>query len=109
MNTSLQTLDYIVILVYLIFLLYIGFYKGKNKQANEDIFLGGRSLTWPQIGFSIFATNVSPNMLIGFCGIAYTTGIVVSNFEWMAWPLLLLLGMVFVPYYLNTKVSTMPQ
>ncbi len=109
MNTNLQNLDYIVILIYLIFLLYIGFYRGKNKKANEDLFLGGRSLTWPQIGFSIFATNVSPNMLVGFCGVAYSTGIVVSNFEWMAWPFLMLLGMVFVPHYLGTKISTMPQ
>jgi SSS family solute:Na+ symporter len=109
MTTNLQNLDYIVILIYLVVLLYVGFYKGKDKKGDDDLFLGGRSLTWPLIGFSIFATNVSPNMLIGYYGVAYSTGIVVSNFEWMAWPFLLLLGMVFVPHYLGTKISTMPQ
>jgi SSS family solute:Na+ symporter len=109
MDTNLQNLDYIVISIYLFILLYIGFYKGKNEKANNDLFLGGRTLTWPLIGFSIFSTNVSPMMLIGYYGVAYSTGVVASNFEWMAWPFLMLLGMVFVPHYLGTKISTMPQ
>jgi SSS family solute:Na+ symporter len=109
MDTNLQNLDYIVISIYLLILLYIGFYKEKNEKANNDLFLGGRTLTWPLIGFSIFSTNVSPMMLIGYYGVAYSTGVVASNFEWMAWPFLMLLGMVFVPHYLGTKISTMPQ
>lgn len=109
MNKTLSALDYGVIGIYLVVLLFVGFWSTRSKGKTADLFLGGRSLTWPMIGFSIFATNVNPMMLVGFCGIAYSTGVVVSNFEWLAWPFLLLLAMVFVPHYLNTKVSTMPQ
>jgi SSS family solute:Na+ symporter len=109
MRIELATVDLVILAIYLIVLLVLGFYKGKNKKANADLFLAGRSLRWPEIGFSIFSTNVSPMMLVGFCGVAYSTGIVVSNFEWLAWPFLLLLAMVFVPYYLSTGITTMPQ
>lgn len=109
MHTTLETLDILVITVYFIVLIFIGFYPGKDKKAEADLFLGGRTLSWPMIGFSIFSTNVSPMMLIGFCGVAYSSGVVASNFEWMAWPFLLLLAMVFVPHYLNTRISTMPE
>ncbi|MCB9266016.1 MAG: sodium/solute symporter [Lewinellaceae bacterium] len=109
LKASLATLDIVIIVVYLLVLIGIGFWeKGKNT-TQDSLFLGGRNLTWPKIGFSIFSTNVSPNMLIGLFGIAYTTGMVASNFEWLAWPFLLLLGVVFVPHYLNTRVSTMPE
>jgi SSS family solute:Na+ symporter len=47
--------------------------------------------------------------MIASASIAYTTGMVAANFEWLAWPFLMLLAMLFVPYYLSTGVSTMPQ
>lgn len=53
--------------------------------------------------------NVGPTFLIASCGAGYTTGLVNANYEWMAWIFLALLGMVFVPYYLHYKVSTMPE
>ena len=40
---------------------------------------------------------------------AYSTGMVTANFEWLAWWFLMLLAMLFVPHYLNTKISTMPE
>jgi SSS family solute:Na+ symporter len=98
------------VLFYLAALLVVGFYlvKGK-KQSNADIFLGGRSLKWWQIGFSMFSANAGPMMLIGAASIGFSQGVVGSNFEWLAWVFLLLLAMFFLPHYLATKISTMPQ
>jgi SSS family solute:Na+ symporter len=90
-------------------LFFVAFYLGQKKKNSTDIFLGGRSLTWWQIGFSLFSANAGPMMLIGFASIGFSKGVVGSNFEWLAWIFLLLLAMVFVPHYLTTKVSTMPQ
>lgn len=105
---ELSTLDLIVIGFYLIALLYIGFKSGRKKDNSDDLFLGGRNLTWPKIGFSLFSTNVSPMMLIGFAGLAYTQGMVGANFEWMAWIYMLILAMIFIPHYQKNKISTMP-
>ncbi|MCU7552554.1 sodium/solute symporter [Chitinophagaceae bacterium LB-8] len=110
MNVSLATLDYLVLLIYLVALFIIGFVLSKNKsQSGSDIFLGGRSLKWWQIGFSLFSANAGPMMLIGFASIGFSQGVVGSNFEWLAWIFLLLLAMFFLPHYLSTKVTTMPQ
>jgi len=90
-------------------LFFVGFYLDRKKKNAGDIFLGGKSLKWWQIGFSIFSANAGPLMLVGFASIGFTQGVVGSNFEWLAWIFLLLLAMVFVPHYLTTKISTMPQ
>jgi solute:Na+ symporter, SSS family len=108
-HISLTVLDYIVIAAYVAALLAIGFWVSFKKDHEEDLFLAGRSLSWPNIGLSIFGTNVSPSMMIASCGIAYTSGMVAGNFEWLAWVFLFILGMVFIPHYLNTKISTMPE
>lgn len=110
MNVSLAIQDYLVLLLYVIALFAIGFYLRKKKsQSNADIFLGGRSLKWWQIGFSLFSANAGPMMLVGFASIGFSQGVVGSNFEWLAWIFLVLLAMFFLPHYMVTKVSTMPQ
>ena len=109
MNVALSDIDYVVLLVYVIFLLFVGFYFSRKRKNNDDLFLRGRNVTWWQIGFSIFSANAGPMMLVGFAGIGYAQGVVASNFEWLAWVFLLLLAMVFIPHYHATKISTMPQ
>lgn len=109
MDISLSLIDYIVLIAYIIMLFFVAFYLGQKRKNSNDIFLGGRSLSWWQIGFSLFSANAGPMMLVGFASIGFTKGVVGSNFEWLAWIFLLLLAMVFVPHYLTTKVSTMPQ
>ncbi|MFI4911891.1 MAG: sodium/solute symporter [Sedimentisphaeraceae bacterium JB056] len=108
-HQSVTNLDYTVIIIYILSVITIGFWVSFRKKESDDIFLAGRSLGWPNIGLSIFGTNIAPSMMIGSCGVAYSTGMVASNFEWLAWPFLMLMAMVFLPHYINTKVSTMPQ
>ncbi len=106
---SLHIADYLVIGAYIVTLLVLGFWVSFKKGHTEDLFLAGRNLSWPNIGLSIFGTNVQPSFMIASCGIAYSTGMVAGNFEWLAWIFLMLLAMIFIPHYLNTKVSTMPE
>lgn len=109
MSLSFNYIDYLVLGLYALILLYVGFRFNKKEKNQQDIFLGGRTLKWWQIGFSIFGANAGPMMLIGFASIGFTHGIVASNFELLAWVFLMLLAMVFLPYYLKTKISTIPQ
>ncbi|WP_425399447.1 sodium:solute symporter family transporter [Aeoliella sp.] len=101
-------LDLAVFFTYIVVLLVIGGVVSYRRRGSEDLFLGGRSMGWANVGFSIFGTNIGPTFLIAVCGAGYTTGMVAANFEWMAWVFLLLLGMVFVPFYMKTGISTMP-
>ena len=108
-QVALEPLDFIVIAIYLVVLLSLGFWVGLRKGHTKDIFLAGRSLGWANIGFSMWGTNITPTSMIAVSGAAYATGLLTSNFALLAWPFLMLLGMVFVPHYLNTKISTMPE
>ncbi len=108
-KVDMQLLDGLVFFGYIAALLAIGGYASYRQRRSEDLFLGGRSMGWPNVGLSIFGTNIGPTFLVATFGAGYTTGMVNANFEWMAWVFLLLLGMAFVPFYLHTKISTMPE
>jgi SSS family solute:Na+ symporter len=114
MNTilsKLQAIDYVIVAVYLLVLLYIGYRAsfGSKRKKDETLFLAGKSLKWYSIGFNMWGTNVGPSMLLAFASIGYSTGIVAGNFEWYAFIFLFLLAMVFAPRYLAHKVTTMPE
>jgi SSS family solute:Na+ symporter len=110
----ISTVDVLVILAYLLGLIYAGISINRRRaseepKTSEELFLSGRSLPWYKVGLSIFSTNVSPSMLVAYFGAAYTSGMVLANFEWMAWIFLLLLSFIFIPHYLRTRISTMPE
>src|ERR1044071_2320431 len=109
--SKLQTVDYVIVAVYLLILLYIGYRAsfGKKKKKDETLFLAGKSLNWYSIGFNMWGTNVGPSMLLAFASIGYSTGIVAVNFDWYAFVFLMLLALVFAPRYIAAKVSTMPE
>jgi SSS family solute:Na+ symporter len=106
---TMAPLDFAVFGLYVVLLLAIGGYVSYQQRHSEDLFLGDRSMGWFNVGLSILGPNIGPTFLIATFGAGYTTGMVTANFEWMAWIFLFLLGMVFVPFYLNTKISTMPE
>ncbi|HEY4335964.1 MAG TPA: sodium:solute symporter, partial [Puia sp.] len=111
MKVLLQPVDFIIIVIYFVVLLAIGYWASfvRKKKANENLFLAERSLGWGSIGLNMWGTNVGPSMLIASASIGYTTGIVAGNFAWYAFVFILLLAVVFAPRYLGARVSTLPE
>lgn len=107
----LQPIDFIIVSIYLVVLIAIGYWVSfiKNKKSDENLFLAGHSLGWSSIGFTMWGTNVGPSMLIASASVGYTTGIVAGNFGWYAFPFIFLLAVVFAPRYLGAKVQTLPE
>ncbi len=81
---KLHPIDITIIGIYIVFVVWFGFRIGKKHKSAEDYFLAGRSMIWPFIGISLFASNISSTTLIGLAGDAYSTGISVYNYEWFA-------------------------
>ena len=56
---ALSSLDWIIIAVYGIGMLLVGFYFSKKNKSSEDYLLGGRKMTSWRVGLSLFATLFS--------------------------------------------------
>jgi len=101
--------DLVMVLVYVVFIVGLGFHFAKRTETTDDYFLAGRSLTWWLIGFSLFASNVSSTTLVGLSSSAFGSGISVYNYEWMAALVLIVFLVFFLPFYLKTRVYTLPE
>ncbi len=105
----LSDLDLGIIIGYFIFIMILGFFIGKKLKSADDYFLAGRSMIWPFIGISLFASNISNANLIGLAGQAYESGIAVFNYDWMAVVVLVLFAIFILPIYLRSKMFTLPE
>jgi SSS family solute:Na+ symporter len=103
-------LDLSIIVAYIIAILSIGVLSTRNqKMTGQIFFLAGRSLPWGIVGASLFASNISTIHLVGLTASGYNEGLVWGNFEWMAAFTLILLSLVFAPFYFRSGVSTLPE
>lgn len=107
-SVSLNFIDIAIIVVYIFGIIWYGISKGK-QQTSEDYFLAGRNMTWPVVGISLFAANIGSNTLIGLSSDAFQTNTAVYNYEWMAAVVLVFFSIFFLPFYLKSKVYTMPE
>ena len=105
----IATLDLAIIVGYFLIVFGIGYVVAQRTESGDDLFLAGRSLAWGTIGFSLFASNISSTTLIGLAGDAYRTGIAVSNYEWMAGVVLVFIAIFFVPFFIRSGLTTIPE
>ena len=80
-----------------------------TRSSSQEYFLAGRHTGWFVIGASLFASNIGSEHLVGLAGTGAASGVAVGQFEVLASLILLLLGWVFVPFYVRSAVVTMPE
>lgn len=108
---NIGTIDTIVIIVYLVGIVAIGCWAGVRKRHDtigQDYFLASRSLGWAVIGLALFSTNISTIHLVSLAQEGYLNGLAYGNFEWMAAFTLIALSLFFAPFYIRSKVATLP-
>jgi SSS family solute:Na+ symporter len=108
-HKSLEPIDIGIILAYFAVVFAIGFYFSLKERTSADYFLASRNVGWFAIGASLFVSNISTEHFIGLAGSGASSGLAVGHFEWLACLIVLLLGWVFVPFYLRSNVFTMPE
>jgi len=105
----LNTIDWLIIGGYFLLLAGIAVWAmRKGNDSAQDYFLAGKSLGWFVIGASIFASNIGSEHLVGLAGSGATDGVAMAHYELHAW-CLLVLAWVLVPFYMRSKVFTMPE
>src|SRR5438552_13605870 len=107
---TIPALDVAIILLYMSGILTIGLLSVRRIKITGNVFfLAGRSLSWPLVGAALFASNISTIHLVGLTASGYNEGLVWGNFEWMASYTLILLSLVFAPFYFRTRIATLPE
>ena len=108
--SNVSIIDILVIVIYVVGILIIGLWVVRKKAMDADsYFLASHSLKWPVIGAALFASNISTIHLVGLSASGFNDGLVWGNFEWMAIFILVLLALVFAPFYYKNRISTLPQ
>ncbi len=80
-----------------------------KSSTGKEYFLAGRDLSWPFIGMSLFASNISAEHVLGMAGDGYRIGMVAGGYEWVSGWDLIILAMLFAPLYLREKIYTIPE
>jgi SSS family solute:Na+ symporter len=112
MTLSLSYLDWSVFIIVmggsLAFGLYMSFIKKAGKNSS-NFFLGGRSIIWPIVGASMFATNIGAEHLVGLSGDSYRYGLSAGSVELTCAITLGFACAVLFPYYMKNKIFTIPE
>ena len=112
-NNGFQTIDYVVVAIYIVLLVGLGLFLSRGKKGEEksssDYFLAGNTLTWWAVGASLIAANISAEQFIGMSGSAFASGIAQAAYELMAAATLLVVGKFLLPLMIEKKIFTIPQ
>jgi SSS family solute:Na+ symporter len=110
---QIAALDWMVIGAYFAAIFLVAWWvagrRSSTHQSSAGYFLAGRNVGWFVVGTALFASNIGSEHLVGLAGTGYDSGVAVGQFEVLASLVLLVLGWLFVPFYLASGVYTMPE
>jgi solute:Na+ symporter, SSS family len=112
MGLSLSAVDWTIGGVALVANLALGLWlaiRARHSGTSDEFFLAGRRLTWPIVGASLLATNIGAEHMVGLCGDAYRYGLCAGANELTAAISLGIATALLIPYYLKTRVFTIPE
>src|SRR2546423_5175650 len=106
---SLSPVDLLIIALYFVMVLGIGFYLKRFTKTGEDFFLAGRDMTSWVAGLSFVAANLGALELMGWAASAYQYGILATHWYWIgAIPAMLFLALVMMPFYYISRTHSVP-
>ena len=105
-------LDLATFIIFFLIVIGVSLWKSRPKttDSESDYFLGGRSLTWPIIGISIVAANISSEQMVGMAGAgAANQGLAVAAWQLMGSVFISLVAITLLPKFLRAGIYTMPE
>jgi len=107
---SIGALDISLVVIYIAATIGVALWVARRSaKDSEGYFLGGRGFGWPLIGLSLYASNISGTSFIGFAGAGYRDGVPAYNYEWTAAFIIIFFVFFIYPFYMRSKVSTVPE
>jgi Na+/proline symporter len=102
----MHTLDWIVVVVYLVWIVYDGLKRTHGTDEVEGYFLANRSLPWWAVGLSVMATQLSAITLVGTTGQGYADGMRFVQFYFGLPLAMIILSVTLVPFFYRARVYT---
>lgn len=112
MAFSLGWVDWCICVLVLGATLFVGLYLSIHRKSSANssrFFLADRSLFWPLIGASLFATNIGAEHLVGLSGDAYRYGLSAGTVELTTCWTLGFAAFFLFPFYIRNRVFTTPE
>lgn len=106
----ITTTDAAVVAGYFVLTIAFGVWSGRKKiRSAEQLFLADREASWPLVGTSLFAANISSQQFVGQAGLAFSIGLAAGAFQLVGALCFTLLAVFFVDVYLGLKLCTAPE
>ena len=102
----MHTLDWIIVVVYLVYVVVDGIRRSKGTNEIEGYFLANRNLPWWAVGLSVMATQLSAVTMIGTTGQGATDGLRFIQFYFGLPLAMVILGVTLVPFLHRARVFT---
>jgi solute:Na+ symporter, SSS family len=107
---NLSIIDWLIMLVYFVFVLGIGFALKRYMRTSNDFFLAGRSIPAWVCGLAFISANLGAQEVIGMAASGAKYGIVTSHFYWIgAIPAMCFVGIFMMPFYYGSKARSVPE
>ncbi|WP_045822025.1 sodium:solute symporter family protein [Williamsia herbipolensis] len=102
--------DYVLIALYFVFVLGIGYMARSQISSSLDFFLSGRRLPAWVTGIAFVSANLGAVEIMGMSANGAQIGLATMHYYWIgAIPAMLFLGVVMMPFYYGSKVRSVPE
>ena len=107
---NLHPVDYVILIIYFVFVLGIGLVLKRFTKSGEDFFLSGRSIPAWITGLAFISANLGAQEVIGMGASGAKYGIMTSHFYWVgAIPAMVFVGIFMMPFYYGSKARSVPE
>jgi len=106
----LHFVDYLIIAIYFVFVLGIGFALRGKMKTSEDFFLSGRSIPGWITGLAFMSANLGALEVMGMAANSAKYGMMINHFYWLgAIPAMCFVGVFMMPFYYGSKARSVPE
>ena len=109
-TVDLGFLDYAILIIYVAFVVGIGFALRRYMKSSSDFLTSGRSIPAWVTGLAFISANLGALELVGMAASGAKYGIATSHFYWVgAIPAMIFLAVFMMPFYYGSKARSVPE
>jgi len=110
MKVDLGLLDYLIMIIYFVFVLGIGWVLKKHMKNANAFLEAGRSMPAWVAGLAFISTNLGALEVMGMTGSGMKYGMLTTHFYWIgAIPAMIFLALFMMPFYYGSKTRSVPE